>query len=103
MKMHKGRTKGGRRHIQMLDSKPGRLNAERQAMAQQIRINLGLKTDAMRRHFGLTVPQLAAALGWTSSEVAKLIAGEMQPSKGQHADLSRWAKACALSKEVKAE
>lgn len=71
--------------------------------SNSIRRNLGAAANAMRRHFGLTVEQLATALGWPVGTVRALLAGTMRPSEGQIADLARWSAACRLSKQVEDE
>lgn len=93
-KIARGRTKGSMRHLQMLDSKPGRLDPRKRLSAAQVRVKLGASADAMRCALGLTVRQMASGLGWTVGLVEAFLAGKLTPSEGQNADLARWAKEC---------
>lgn len=102
MRIARGRTRGGMKSMQMLDSKPGRLDPRKRLSAQQVRISLGASADAMRRALGLTVRQIATGLGWTVGLVESFLAGKMTPSEGQHADLARWAKECRKKMEAEA-
>lgn len=82
----------------MSTGRKGKANGERyrlvgwQRPRQPARSGLGRSLDELRVHMGLSIPQLAAKLGWTPGLLAALIAGKITPSKGQHADLAKLAR-----------
>lgn len=90
----KGRTKGGRRHVQLLGPR-----VLPELAAGLVRSRLGQSLDLLRSHMDLSIHQLAAKLGWTPGLLAALIAGKITPSKGQHADLAKLARDYRKEKE----
>lgn len=89
----KGKTNGERYRL-VGWHKPPNLTAGMQ------RHSLGASLDALRCDMGLSIPQLAARLGWTPGLLAALIAGKLTPSKGQHADLAKLARDYRKEKEA---